>query len=183
LPTACKVGPGCRPVPPLDVRPPGDDAGFMDGYHSRHATSPIRRRPAWVRRSGWLLFVVAVSLMAVGVATGHGLVLAAGLALAPFGLNLISTSPAPARKIPTIRPNHVIDAGRPTPLRSGMRRPHRPSASRLSHVPYRPHGRRPQPRPGGAPRPRVARRLPAGKRSAGRRPLTVGRAGPCQTPV
>jgi hypothetical protein len=46
------------------------------------------------RRSGWLLFAVAVSAIAAGMATGQGLVLAAGLVLAPAGIHLIS---APSR--------------------------------------------------------------------------------------
>src|SRR4051794_12414850 len=98
----------------------------MSGNRPPRTASPTGRRSARVRRSGRLLFVVAVSLMAGGVATGHGLVLAAGLALAPFGLNLISGRRVPRREVPTIHPTHVVDAGGP-----GRAPACQPSARRL----------------------------------------------------
>jgi hypothetical protein len=64
------------------------------------------------RRSGWLLLAVAVSAMAAGMATGHGLVLAAGLVLAPAGLYLISApSRADAPGVPNRRRTATETAG------------------------------------------------------------------------
>ncbi|MEQ4305296.1 hypothetical protein ABNF97_28615 [Plantactinospora sp. B6F1] len=48
------------------------------------------RRPNRSRRPGWLLLAVAVSAILAGMRTGHGFVLAAGLALGPVALHLIS---------------------------------------------------------------------------------------------
>lgn len=102
LPDVGKERGRCRPRIYLVFRSPDNDTQVMyDSHpqpsnhrarHSMHdrATAGQSRR----RRSGWLLFAVAVSAIAAGIVTGQGLVLAAGLALAPAGIHLIS---APSR--------------------------------------------------------------------------------------
>ena len=45
-------------------------------------------------RPGWITLVAAVVLITAGLLNGHGLLLAAGLALAPVGLLLIDRSAA-----------------------------------------------------------------------------------------
>src|SRR5215213_9831138 len=78
----------------------------MDDYRSyfpnrrvRHRSreAPAAGRTARSRRSRWLLLAVAVLAIAAGAGTGHAVVLAAGLALAPAGLHVLSSPPASGR--------------------------------------------------------------------------------------
>src|SRR5687767_2341596 len=74
-----------------------------DVMHSRG------RYPPRVRRFAGLLLAAAVSLLVAGMGPGHGLVLAVGLVLAPFGLHLLTGGPAPQREVVTILPNYATD--------------------------------------------------------------------------
>jgi hypothetical protein len=113
--------------------------------------------------AGWLLFTVAVLAIAAGMGTGHGLVLVAGLVLAPFGLHLISGDPAPTRRVRTVRPAAAIGTG----LGRGRVRL---SRARRRPVRFRSHrGRSRRPSRPGAGRPRAR---------AGARVRGLGRAGP-----
>jgi hypothetical protein len=67
------------------------------------------RYPSRVRRFAGLLLTVAASLIVVGMGTGHGLVLAVGLVLAPFGLHLFTGGPAAPRQEVTILPNNATN--------------------------------------------------------------------------
>ena len=113
---------------------------------------PTARRPARANRSGWLLFAAAVSAIAAGMATGHGLLLAAGLVLAPVGMHLISTpSQADSRRVQDRSrtatgtayrrdPSHRAGGRRPA-AHAAARRPQRRAAPKAARVAVR-HTRR-----------------------------------------
>ena len=79
-----------------------------------------QRYPPRFRRWGGILLAVAVALVAAGMGTGHGSVLAVGLLLAPFGLHLLTGGPEPRRRVVRILPNDVTDPDDPAE-RSGER--------------------------------------------------------------
>jgi hypothetical protein len=144
------------------------------GHRSNSRTNGKRSTRA--RRFGGLLLAAAITLIATGMGTGQGLVLAVGLLFAPFGLHLFADDPAPPDQVHTIIPNHATHPGSP----------HR----RASRLQARRHPRRPgRPRPRGrsgagrirrglGPRLSIARRTSAPQRSRRIRCSAARTAGP-----
>lgn len=95
-------------MPHLVGRPQNNDAGNMYDRHRHRPNQPAGHRlrdlpsrgkstHAWL--VGWLLLAAAVFAVAAGMGTGHGLVLAAGLMLAPIGQHLISAQPVQTHRL------------------------------------------------------------------------------------
>ncbi len=77
----------------------------------RSNSRPSGKRSTRARRFGGLLLAAAITLIATGMGTGQGLVLAVGLLFAPFGLHLFADHPAPPDRVHTIVPNHATHPG------------------------------------------------------------------------
>jgi hypothetical protein len=104
-------------------------------------SSDARRRPAHtMTRRGWMVLAAASTTIAVGMSTGQGLVLGAGLLLAALGLHLINRSDRTGRK-PEARTlsrvrhrRRVADAHSSKPRRTMPGSPPHPSTRRSRHL-------------------------------------------------
>jgi hypothetical protein len=73
----------------LDDRTEREDPEFARGLASGHPVPPREYR----QRRGWLLLAIALVALVVGIAVGHGLLIAAALALASIAVHLIERPP------------------------------------------------------------------------------------------